>query len=210
MTLEFQEFEKISRLNREVIVSEKIDGTNGQVHIRPAEGSQLEMGYDIQVDIGGVPHYMRAGSRNRWVLHLGTDDNNGFGRWVHQHAHELAALGPGAHFGEWWGAGIQRKYGLTEKRWSLFNVGRWVQAGGAPLQEKQAYAPACCHVVPILSVGIGFDPVIAGLTWLREKGSQAAPGFMKPEGVVAFHTHSRTLFKVTLERDEEHKSQRAA
>jgi hypothetical protein len=28
--------------------------------------------------------------------------------------------------------------------------------------------------------------------------------------VVAFHTHSRTLFKVTLERDEEHKSQRAA
>jgi len=123
--IEFQEFAKISRLNREVIVTEKIDGTNGQVHIRPAEGSRLEFGYDCQIDIGGVPHYIRAGSRNRWVAQVGGDDNNGFGRWVYQHAHELAALGPGAHFGEWWGSGIQRRYGLTEKRWSLFNVGRW-------------------------------------------------------------------------------------
>lgn len=210
--MEFQEFEKIARLNREVIVTEKIDGTNGQVHIRPAEGSELEMGYDTQVDIGGVAHYIRAGSRSRWVLHLGTDDNNGFGRWVHQHAHELAALGPGAHFGEWWGAGIQRKYGLTEKRWSLFNVGRWVDSrANTPVGEKQQIAPACCHVVPILSEGIGLHEVVQhALSRLRTEGSAAAPGFMKPEGIVAFHTHARMLFKVTLERDEEHKSQRAA
>lgn len=211
MTVEFQEFEKISRLNREVIVTEKIDGTNGQVHIRPAEGSEMEPGYDIQVDIGGVPHYMRAGSRNRWVAHFGTDDNNGFGRWVYQHAHELAALGPGAHFGEWWGQGIQRKYGLTEKRWSLFNVGRWAPRDQGFTNEKQEYAPSCCHVVPILATGVGLDATVArALDVLRRGGSIAAPGFMKPEGVVAFHTHSRTLFKVTLERDEEHKSQRAA
>jgi hypothetical protein len=44
---------------------------------------------------------------------------------------------------------------------------------------------------------------------LRIQGSFAAAGFMKPEGVVAFHTHSRTLFKVTLERDQEPKSMRA-
>jgi hypothetical protein len=214
MVVEFQEFEKISRLNREVIVTEKIDGTNGQVHIRPAEGSQLEMGYDIQVDIGGVPHYMRAGSRNRWVLHLGTDDNNGFGRWVHQHAHELAALGPGAHFGEWWGAGIQRKYGCKDKHWSLFNVGRWAdshRSSAQPRSEKQQYAPSCCHVVPILTTGIGLhEAVERALQLLRDHGSMAAPGFRAPEGVVAFHTHSRTLFKVTLERDQEPKSMRAA
>ena len=213
--IEFAEFEKIARLNREVIVTEKIDGTNGQVHIRPAEGTEFEMGYDTQIEVGGAPHYIRAGSRNRWVLHLGSDDNNGFGRWVYQHAHELAALGAGAHFGEWWGAGIQRKYGLSEKRWSLFNVGRWVRDGGEgnrdPLGEKQAYAPPCCHVVPILAVGIGTDePVNRALDLLRRGGSIASPGFMKPEGVVAFHTHSRSLFKVTLERDQEHKSQRAA
>jgi len=213
MTLEFAEFEKISRLNREVIVTEKIDGTNGQVHIRPAEGSELEMGYDTQIEVGGVPHYIRAGSRSRWVLYLGTDDNNGFGRWVHQHAHELAALGAGAHFGEWWGQGIQRKYGLSEKRWSLFNVGRWVDvhAPARPPVEKQQYAPECCHVVPIVAVGIGVDAVVGrALDALRHGGSFAAPGFMKPEGVVIFHTHARSLFKVTLERDEEHKSQRAA
>jgi hypothetical protein len=194
---EFQEFEKIARLNREVIVTEKIDGTNGQVNIRLAEGSELEMGYDTQIDVGGIPHYIRAGSRSRWVLYLGTDDNNGFGRWVHQYAHELAGLGAGAHFGEWWGLGIQRKYAQQAKRWSLFNVHRW-----------SSERPACCDVVPILAQGIGFAPVAEGLAILRIRGSIAAPGFMKPEGIVAFHTHARALFKVTLERDEEPKSAR--
>lgn len=208
--MEFQEFEKIARLNREVIVTEKIDGTNGQVHIRPAEGSELEMGYDTQIEIGGVSHYIRAGSRSRWVLHLGTDDNNGFGRWVHANAHELAALGPGAHFGEWWGSGIQRKYGLTEKRWSLFNVGRWRDAGDPLAPADAVLVPMCCNVVPILAKGVGLACVAEALDLLRTKGSYAAPGFMKPEGIVAFHTHARALFKVTLERDEEHKSQRAA
>lgn len=206
--VEFQEFEKIARLNREVVITEKIDGSNAQVHIRVAAGSALEYGYDCQIDIGGVPHYIRAGSRNRWIAHVGGDDLNGFGRWVYQHAHELAALGAGAHFGEWWGAGIQRKYGLAEKRWSLFNVGRWCPATEA-LGEKQEYPPPCCHVVPILAKGIGIDSLVcAAITWLRERGSVAAPGFMQPEGIVAFHTASRNLFKVTLEKDSEPKGNR--
>lgn len=214
--LEFKEFDKIARLNREVIVTEKIDGSNAQVHIRPAAGDALEYGYDCQIEIGDVPHYIRAGSRNRWIAHVGSDDLNGFGRWVHQHAHELAALGAGAHFGEWWGAGIQRKYGLSEKRWSLFNVGRWVRSWDAdgtrlPLGEKQAYAPECCHVVPILAVGIGMDQLVReAIETLRHSGSYAAPGFMQPEGVVAFHTASRNLFKVTLERDDEPKGRQQA
>ena len=198
--VEFTEFDKISRLNREVIVTEKIDGTNGQVHIRPAAGDELEMGYDTQIEVNGESHYIRAGSRNRWVLHLGSDDNNGFGRWVHAHAHELAALGAGAHFGEWWGSGIQRKYGLSEKRWSLFNVGRW----------NRVTAPACCHIVPILGNGIGFACVYEAIDKLKSQGSLAAPGFMKPEGVVSFHVHSRELFKMTIERDQEHKWESSA
>jgi hypothetical protein len=198
--IEFTEFDKISRLNREVIVTEKIDGTNGQVHIRLAEGSELEMGYDTQIEVDSLPCYIRAGSRNRWVLYLGSDDNNGFGRWVHANAHELAKLGAGAHFGEWWGSGIQRKYGLTEKRWSLFNTGRWTA------ETK----PACCHVVPIIGVGTSFDVVYMAIEQLKRDGSQASPGFMKPEGVVAFHTHSRTLFKMTIEKDTEHKWERSA
>lgn len=198
MAIEFTEFDKISRLNREVIVTEKIDGTNGQVHIRLADGN-LEMGYDTQIEVDGLPCYIRAGSRNRWVLHLGSDDNNGFGRWVHAHAHELAALGAGAHFGEWWGSGIQRKYGLSEKRWSLFNVGRWTD------DTK----PACCHVVPIINRGIGFQVVYEAIELLKQHGSVASPGFAKPEGVVAFHVHSRSLFKMTIEKDQEHKWERS-
>ena len=205
MSIEFSEFEKISRLNREVIVTEKIDGTNGQVHIRIAEGSTAELGYDTQIDISGVPHYIRAGSRSRWVVFTGSDDNNGFGRWVHANAQDLATLGTGSHFGEWWGQGIQRRYGLTEKRWSLFNVGRWANKA-EPLLEKQVYTPVCCHVVPILAQGVGINfPVERALHQLRTNGSFAAPGFMKPEGIVVWHTHARTLFKVTLERDEEPK-----
>jgi hypothetical protein len=212
MTLEFVEFDKIARLNREVVITEKIDGSNAQVHIRVAAGDSLEHGYDCQVEIGGVAHYLRAGSRNRWIAHVGSDDLNGFGRWAYQNAHELAALGAGAHFGEWWGAGIQRKYGLSEKRWSLFNVARWVQHDDASaMTEKQQRAPKCCHVVPIIAQGIGMEALVdQSIGELRNYGSRAAPGFMQPEGIVVFHTASRNLFKVTLEKDSEPKSRSAA
>ena len=53
-------------------------------------------------------------------------------------------LGVGQHFGEWWGFGIQRGYGLHERRFSLFNTGRW---------SDPAVRPACCGVVPVLADG---------------------------------------------------------
>src|SRR5678815_2758188 len=101
----FEAFESIPRISRACVISEKIDGTNAQVYI-PDDSS-----------------YVLAGSRNRWITP--EDDNYGFATWVRDNATELLKLGPGRHFGEWWGAGIQRRYGLTEKRWSLFNSGRW-------------------------------------------------------------------------------------
>jgi hypothetical protein len=210
--MEFQEFEKIARLNREVIVTEKIDGTNGQVKIVPAgaDGDQPNWDRTASVLLNGVRYDIYAGSRSKWITP--NADNYGFARWVYEHADELLQLGEGAHFGEWWGSGIQRRYGLTEKRWSLFNVGRWVDSRNAAMRptltDKEAYAPACCHVVPTLATGIGTEPVGRALEVLHRNGSIAAPGFFKPEGIVAFHTHARTLFKVTLERDEEPKSLR--
>src|SRR6478609_4562760 len=115
---EFQEFPKMPRLSREVIITEKIDGTNAQVLITP-EGE------------------IHAGSRTRWITP--ESDNFGFAAWVRDNREQLLQLGPGRHFGEWWGSGIQRRYGLTEKRFSLFNVKRWGES-----------RPACCHVVPVL------------------------------------------------------------
>lgn len=106
---------------------------------------------------------------------------------------ELRNLGPGYHYGEWWGAGIQRRYGLTgtDKRFSLFNVHRW-----------EADRPACCSVVPVLWRGNLIDLSVAALAdELRTNGSIAAPGFMGPEGFVVFHSAASVLFKYTLNGD---------
>src|SRR5437762_12956973 len=104
---EFREFPKMARLSRECILTEKIDGTNGQIFITDA-GEFL------------------VGSRSRWLTK--ETDNFGFHKWATEHREDLMKLGPGRHFGEWWGAGIQRGYGLQkgEKRFSLFNCQRWM------------------------------------------------------------------------------------
>lgn len=168
---EFRAFAKIARLNREVIVTEKLDGTNALVWVSE-DGSQI-----------------RAGSRSRWITPA--DDNYGFAAWVEANREDLLNLGPGYHYGEWWGAGIQRRYGLTEKRFSLFNVSRWSDQ-----------RPACCHVVPTLAVGTDIRAVVEeALTILRTEGSVAARGFARPEGIIAYHTASGQLYKVTLEKD---------
>lgn len=188
---EFEHFPKIPRLNREVIITEKIDGTNA----------------GIFVDEDNTVH---ACSRNRWIVP--GDDNAGFAVWAWKHAKELLGLGIGMHWGEWWGAGIQRRYGLDHKRFSLFNTGRWFQTDptGCALNGTTE-APECCHVVPILTVGnfkeIDFDEQIS---LLARNGSIAAPGFMKPEGIVIYHVAARNYFKATIDKDSEYKSQSIA
>lgn len=176
MNDEFAEFSKISRFSREVIVTEKIDGTNAQIFI--SEGLEV----------------MRAGSRTRWIYP--GDDNFGFAAWVEAHKEELRNLGPGRHFGEWWGSGIQRGYGLKngERKFSLFNVTRF---------ESEESKPACCGVVPVLWRG-NMDQldVSAIMGSLKDGGSKAMPGFMKPEGIVIFHTAGGYLFKKTFEKDD--------
>ena len=139
-----------------------------------------------------------AGSRSRWISPGKTTDNYGFAGWVTDHAHELVDLGPGRHYGEWWGNGIQRGYGLAEKRFSLFNVHRWAD---------EASRPSCVGVVPVLFEG-EFSTYAAceAVTRLRMDGSRAAPDFAKPEGIIVYHTAQQSLFKMTLERDAEPKS----
>lgn len=176
--IEFVEFPKMARFSREIIITEKIDGTNAQVCISD-DGTEI-----------------RAGSRSRWITPQ--DDNYGFAGWVERNRDELLTLGPGRHFGEWWGQGVQRKYGLSEKRFSLFNVSRW---------GDDETRPACCHVVPTLYRGEFTTDAIDHALWdLRHTGSYAAPGFMNPEGVVVFHTAGNVGFKKTLHKDEIPKS----
>lgn len=172
---EFRPFPKLARLSRGMIVTEKLDGTNAQIY-NAEDGEFL------------------VGSRNRWITP--DADNFGFARWAYEHEAELRELGPGQHFGEWWGAGIQRGYGIAEKRFSLFNVTRW----------RETPPPACCHIVPVLFEGdfstATVDEVLAAL---QAGGSVASPGFMRPEGVVVFHAASRALYKKTLDDNDQHK-----
>lgn len=184
----FEPFPKIGRLSKNATIMEKIDGTNAQIALEPASNNELagHRAEHVLAVVGGLAIY--AGSRNRW-LKLG-DDNFGFAKWVYDHAEQLVSLGEGRHFGEWWGQGIQRGYGLTEKRFSLFNPKRW--------NDQNPNRPACCHVVPVLSV-CPLWGVDAWMDTLRENGSYAAPGFMNPEGVVIFHEGNQ--YKRTFEYD---------
>ncbi len=174
---DFIPFPKIPRLKRGCIITEKLDGTNAQIVI-DAEGN------------------VRAGSRNRWITP--DNDNFGFAAWVKKHEDELRALGEGQHFGEWWGVGIQRGYGLHERRFSLFNTGRW---------SNPEQRPVCCDVVPVLYAGdFSTNTVDWVMDTLKETGSRAAPGFMKPEGIIVFMTAARHLYKVLADNDDKPKA----
>lgn len=179
--LEFREFGKIARLSRECVVTEKIDGTNGLVT------------FDENME-------MYVGSRRRWITP--ENDNYGFAKWAFEHKEELKSLGVGFHYGEWWGQGVQRKYGLDEKRWSLFNVGRWGVGG-----KDELLVPKCCHVVPVLYRGMFDTNAIADVMEKLKNDSVAAPGFANPEGVVIYHVHGGYSFKKTFEKDEAGKCQ---
>jgi len=171
----FRPFSKIARYSRLCTITEKIDGTNASIWID---------------DLGTE---FRTASRTKWITP--TDDNMGFSRWAHEHKEELMQLGPGHHFGEWWGQGIQRKYGQTRKRFSLFNTFLW-----------GLNRPACCDVVPVMYEGM-FEQVAieAAIETLRTEGSKAAPGFMNPEGVIIYHQAAKLYLKKTLVGDEKPK-----
>lgn len=160
-SIEFKDFGKISRFRTiQVTVTEKIDGTNAQVYI-PDDPSEA----------------LRAGSRNRWVTP--EQDNYGFARFVAENSELLRRLGPGRHFGEWYGAGIQRRYGLDHKRFALFNVDRF--SGGLP----EGLAEIGVQLVPVLYRG-AFDSaaISAAVEKLYTGGSVLVPGFDKPEGAI--------------------------
>lgn len=187
---EFASFRKIPRLMRDIVVTEKIDGTNAQLYITE-EGE------------------MWVGSRKRWITP--SKDNFGFAKWAYSHKDELLQLGPGHHYGEWWGQGIQRKYDLDHKKFSLFNTLRWCKGEPQRIENRdpedfeeryQQVVPDCVDVVPVLYKGM-FDQMAIEdcLNKLEMCGSVAAPGFMKPEGIVIYHDQGKLYFKITLEND---------
>lgn len=230
--MKFVEFKKIPRLSRDVIITEKIDGSNGQICIFSLETIKKEFGcsiYDLAIQEKMYewiekyclyvhpdnPHveekdrlYIFAASRNRWLNVGKQNDNHAFAYWVKENAPSLVMLGEGRHFGEWYGKGIQRGYGLEEKRFALFNVSKWQNRGLRLVDDKQQYAPVPCEVVPVLYEGMFSTVAIAQIIdELSLKGSKAVPGYMNPEGICIYHTAAGQYFKKTLQNDEKHKGE---
>lgn len=177
--MEFQEFPKIARLKREVVISEKIDGANVAIVVK---------------DDGSIA----CQSRTKFITP--SDDYKGFANWVEKNKVALAEqLGFGIHYGEWWGAGLGRGYGLNEKRFSLFNVHMW----HTDTEDCRCIEAPLCYVVPVLARIEKFstERIDEVMEQLKQSGSIAAPGFMNPEGVVILHSQNLALFKVTYEYD---------
>jgi len=220
--MEFVKFNKIPRLNRNCTITEKIDGSNAQIFIYDSN-KPLFPNTPIEIIVSksfidnyslfekeGI--YIFAGSRTRWLDASSKGDNHGFAKWVKENAEELLELDEGRHYGEWYGKGINRNYGLTENRFALFNVGKWHKYGDKKRlisidseTKKEKYtkeAPKCCEIVPILYEGL-FDTnkINEVVHNLKTNGSVAVPGFFKPEGIIVFHEASGKLFKVTCEND---------
>jgi len=172
--LTFEKFPSIKRLKRSCVITEKLDGTNAQIN------------FDVDGNI-------LCGSRKRVITP--EDDNFGFAKWAYENKNKLfSILGEGRHYGEWWGQGIQRGYGMDKKVFSLFNSGRW--------GKKELELVDQLSVVPVLYAGeftsTHVDDVMAQL-----KGySIAAEGFRNPEGVIVYHSQIKQMFKVTFEHDD--------
>ncbi len=171
--MDFKPYPKIRRSkDNGIVITQKIDGTNAQIAIN-------ESGE------------MWVGSRKRWITPGKETDNFGFAAWCDQNRDALLTLGPGRHYGEWYGPGIQRGYGLAERRLALFNIHRPADT-----------LPGCVGQVPILYRGAYSSQAIdQTFATLYEQGSVAVPGFRQPEGIVIYHFLTRALIKRTFDGD---------
>ena len=204
--MEFEKFGSLTRFSQGWTITEKLDGSNAQIALEVIteenkNQNDLAVGL-VNNPVDGRDYRVFAGSRNKWLLPGKTTDNFGFARWVQENLAELVKLGEGRHFGEWYGSGIQRGYGLTggDKRFALFNAGRWSDAD---------IRPECCEVVHTFLLDEYVDNPYAAaqgvMSMMETQGSYHIPGFMKPEGIVMFHRKSGTSFKKTFDYDEKGK-----
>lgn len=173
MSLEFKAWPKIARVeNRKPpVFTEKIDGTNACIAI---------------ADDGKTFHVQ---SRNRIITP--DSDNFGFARWVYDNIEELLKIGPGYHFGEWWGSGVGRTYDMDKKVFSVFNTHRWLQYNPVP---------DLVDVVPVLPV----RTEVEAIRYLQENGSIAVRKYGKeynrPEGAIMFDVDTQTCFKIIMDK----------
>ena len=205
----FHSFGKIPRLNKDVVVTEKIDGSNAAVVIHGTQHPDVLDDPDKFVRVltpSGNEYAVAAQSRTRYITPGKQTDNHGFAGWVYLWAPLLGeVLGEGIHYGEWYGNGINRGYGLgkDDKRFMLFNAKRWgdVDLSAVPGLE----------VATILYEGpFSTITIRRHLAKLAVSGSAHVPGYMKPEGVIVYHTAAGNMFKAFVKGDPSEQQSKGA
>lgn len=195
--MDFVTWGKIPRFNRDWEITEKIDGTNGVLYWSDKHDGRFDTSCVLAAR---DDMYLYAGSRNRWLRP--ESDNFGFARWAKDNADDLYSLGPGRHYGEWYGQGIQRGYGLNEKRFALFDTGKWRN-----LMDPRI--PKGVDVVPVATICTGDilqDMIRMVVSDLKRDGSLLVPGF-KAEGIVIKNIQNGSRYKVLCEGDNVAKSE---
>lgn len=178
----FQPWPSIARLDRSIIVTRKINGSNGAIGIH---------------DNSDGTFTIWAQSRNKIITPGKSTDNAGFADWVESNSDTLVIdLGEGLHFGEWWGKGIQSGYGGREKTFSLFNTSRW---------SNSEFITPNLEVVEVLGTSEYFDTELIRecLTKLELRSKETG---IEEEGIVVFHTHGNLMFKKTIKKDDKGKT----
>lgn len=177
MTPIFESFGDIKKLGAAALfITQKIHGTNAQIFIFQQEDGSLDLA---------------VGSRTRWITP--ESDNYGFATHVYANKQEfIDKLGPGRHYGEWAGPGINSGEGLKEKIFVLFD--HWRYPAERPLPPKTV-------VVPILYSGaFNMDKVQECMDDLKTNGSRLVSGYMRPEGCVVRIKGER--YKVVFQAEE--------
>lgn len=172
MSLEFVPYGKTPRLeNVHCTITEKIDGTNGQIIVHPdgtlVVGSRNRVLVSIGASCGGIV----------WEKPGKGQDNFGFGSWAVDNYSNLLRLGPGIHCGEWAGAGIGRRYNKPGKTFVLFNSDRYERSHANGLPEG-------IETAPVLYRGPFTQDAIEQCKARLAADSVWAPGFPRPEGFI--------------------------
>ncbi len=93
--MEFVKFDKIARLSRNCVITEKIDGTNAQIYI-------------------GEDGEFLTGSRNRWITP--ENDNAGFAKWAMEKQKKIIKTWPGSPLGGRGGSRYSKTIRTDEKK----------------------------------------------------------------------------------------------
>jgi hypothetical protein len=209
----FEAWPKTPRLSADrTSITEKIDGTNAAVIIQNLGPAGLE-GFIPDPEatppvIGRDNNAYIVGAQSRKRLITPESDNYGFASWVWENREDIVdLLGSGRHFGEWWGRGIQRGYGMDRKVFSLFNYFRFSKIAQERHDWRNRARGINMATVPMISVGKFSDTNIKdALDLLRENGSFASAEwgvlFDRPEGIIIRHADLGGNLKAFIENDD--------